>query len=232
MAWGCAPYCYIDCENLASLRLFTKLGFIKQSECSWQGYLKPSPSTVQVLCAEADDLPGILSLHKANHISSISASEAEREGFVTALYSLEELTAMNIDTCAIIAKDSLTNRVVGYALAVDKQSKLAKDHSLLGPLIAMIDQIEYCGVPLARQPYIVVGQFCIAKGYRGMGIAARIYEAFRRRYMKQFRFCVTDISARNPRSLKAHLKAGFQVLQRFTESDGSSWDIVLYDFFL
>lgn len=230
LKWGCAPYCYIDDSNSNSTQLFAKLGFVRERDCSWEGYIKPCPDSLRVLCAEPEDVLGIYNLHRENHVSNITAEEAEREGFVSALYSFEQLSEMNISSCGIIAKDPIVDRVVGYALAADKESLLVKNHILLGPLISIIDQIEYRGIPLRNVPYIIVGQLCVAKGYRGMGLVPRMYEAFRDRYSKRFRCCVTDISIKNPRSLRAHVKTGFQILKRFEDCNGSSWDVVLYDF--
>ena len=96
-SWGLAPYVFIDEENVHSKALFSKLGFIKQNLCTWEGYSRKNTentNSVIVCQAKQEDLKSMFVLHEANHISKLSSEEAEAEGFVTASYSIDDLQEM------------------------------------------------------------------------------------------------------------------------------------------
>ena len=76
--------------------------------------------------------------------------------------------------------------------------------------------------------YFFVGQLCVAKEYRGLGLVDRLYGHFREYLQDRYRHAVTDIAKANHRSLKAHLKVGFQVIHSI-EFEGLEWNIVLWD---
>lgn len=170
------------------------------------------------------ELNGIKTLQQQNLKSVLTADEAEAEGFVTAEYDVEYLHLMNERTPAIVAKDD--ERVVGYALATVKDVGLK--HDLLHDLFKTIDGIIYDGRRLSDTRYIVVGQLCVAKGYRGLGLVHEMYTAFRDVYASAYQFCITDVAENNPRSLKAHLKSGFKVIDTLRYG-GIGWHIVLWD---
>ena len=98
-SWGLAPYVFIDEENVHSKALFSKLGFIKQNLCTWEGYTRKNtentnPDGIVVCKAKLEDLKSMFVLHESNHISKLSSEEAEAEGFVTASYSIDDLQEM------------------------------------------------------------------------------------------------------------------------------------------
>jgi ribosomal protein S18 acetylase RimI-like enzyme len=99
---------------------------------------------------------------------------------------------------------------------------------LLQGLFNALEKIEYKNLPLKAVDYVVVGQLCVAKNYRGLGLVQKIYGHFRTELQSRYPFCITDVARANPRSLKAHLKTGFQVIDSvfYGEMD---WDIVLWD---
>lgn len=116
------------------------------------------------------ELEGILSLQRANVKSRITEMEANSEGFVTAQYDLDLLNAMHKESPSIIAKDG--DKVVGYALVTTK--KTMPNHPLLNDLLIVLEKIEYKGIYLQQVNYVVVGQLCVAKGYRGMGLVQKM----------------------------------------------------------
>jgi len=77
---------------------------------------------------------------------------------------------MNELTPAIIAKQS--NRVVGYVLATDKS--LLSEHPLLRDLSNQINKISLRNKTIEDFNYLVVGQLCVAKEFRGLGIAQQL----------------------------------------------------------
>lgn len=176
------------------------------------------------LVSEFSELEGIKTLQEENLKKNLSAIEAEAEGFVTAEYSIEFLQTLHEKSPPVIAKDG--SRVIGYALVAVKS--IRDQHALLADLFHSIDEIVYKGRQLKNTDYVVVGQLCIAKEYRGLGLVQLMYQHFRSTLSDRFEYCLTDIAYNNPRSLKAHLKNGFIVVDTL-HYGGISWDIVLWD---
>jgi GNAT superfamily N-acetyltransferase len=190
------------------------------------------------LAKSDDDLEGILQLHSANLRSNLSREEAIQEGFISAVYSMDDLRNMQEHTPAVIAKahaDNDSEIVVGYALAVDKNSSLRRNHPLLCDLFDSIDALDSSSVSLsggkggfADMKYVVVGQLCVAKGFRSQGVAQRMYAHFKATMSGTYQCCFTDVSSSNPRSLQTHLKAGFRVISQ-THYGDDTWNIVLWE---
>jgi len=173
---------------------------------------------------EFSELKGIRKLQEDNLKKNLPGDEAETEGFVTAEYSIEFLKTLHEAGPSVIAKDN--DRVVGYALVAAKSVR--HQHELLSDLFNCIDQITYHGFVLKNVKYVVVGQLCIAKNYRGLGLVQQMYQQFKKSLSGEYDCCITDVAENNPRSLKVHLKTGFQVIENFSYA-GSNWNIVLWD---
>lgn len=171
-----------------------------------------------------EELKGIILLQQQNLKNNISGTEAEKEGFLTAEYTLEYLKYLHKSHPSVIATEN--NAVVGYALAAEKTSGLK--HDLLADLILTVNNLEYKGQNLEKEDYIVVGQLCVGKAHRGKGLVSLMYNKFRASLQQQYRYCITDIAENNPRSLNAHLKTGFKVLDRLIYG-GIVWNIVIWD---
>lgn len=170
------------------------------------------------------EIIGIRDLQVLNLKQNITTEEAIDQGFLTASYSIEYLQEMNAASSAIIAKDG--DKVVGYALVATKD--IRNGHDLVESLFDSIDKSEYNGKLLRDVNYVLVGQLCVAKEYRGQNLVQKLYGHFRECLSKEFSYLVTDIAQANTRSLKAHKKRGFQVINKLMY-DGFEWDIVLWD---
>ncbi|HCL83584.1 MAG TPA: GNAT family N-acetyltransferase [Chitinophagaceae bacterium] len=173
---------------------------------------------------ELTELEGIRKLQEENLKKNLTGEEAASQGFVTAEYSIDFLKTLHEACPSIIAKED--DRVVGYALAALKSTR--HHHDLLGDLFNVIDQLVYHDLSFKDTRYVVVGQLCVAKGYRGLGLVQQMYQHFKTHLSGRFDYCITDVAQDNPRSLKAHLKTGFRVIDTLTYG-GFGWDIVLWD---
>ncbi|HWD88951.1 MAG TPA: GNAT family N-acetyltransferase [Mucilaginibacter sp.] len=170
------------------------------------------------------DFEQILSLQRTNHYTAISQEILDREGFVYAEHTLEQLKTMAEHSPQIIALAG--EKVVGYTLSM---TSAMKDHiSSLTPMFEQFDECIYKGKPLHDHPFVVGGQVCVAEGFRGMGVFAGLYHALAEQVNDKYRICVTEIARRNPRSLRAHQKMGFEVI-RIYSVQGETWDIVAWD---
>lgn len=182
-------------------------------------------SNLQVkLVTTPEEVISIKALQNLNLRVNISHEEAASEGFLTAAYTMEYLEAMNADAPSVIAKAG--DEVVGYAMVTTKA--LRDGHELMADLFNTIDRTPYKDCLLGEVDYVVVGQLCVAKAFRGMGLVQRMYNHFRDCYAGRYAYLVTDVAQANARSLKAHQKTGFQVIDTLTYG-GIGWDIVLWD---
>ncbi len=176
------------------------------------------------LVSELSELEGIKNLQEENLKRNLSEEEAEVQGFVTAEYSLGFLQTLHEQSPSVIALDEI--KVVGYALVALKS--IRDQHDLLSDLFDSIDKIKYKGQLLKNSNYVVVGQLCVAKDYRGRGLVQQMYQQFKTSLSVKFDYCLTDIAENNPRSLKSHLKTGFRIVDTL-HYGGIDWNIVLWE---
>lgn len=169
-----------------------------------------------------EDLEGILYLQAENHISNL---DDLNQGFVFARHSVDSLAKMHGFAPHVIAKDG--DIVAAYTLAMTEDTKF--DIPELIPMFDMLDQLEYDGKPLGDYRFLVVGQVCVGRDYRGMGIFDGCYQAYREVHSANFEMAVTEISALNGRSLRAHERLGFREIARYEGEDGQTWCIVVWD---
>lgn len=170
------------------------------------------------------DLQGIIDLQIENRETSISAEELRQEGFVTVVHTLELLRQMNTPFPHTIAKDG--DGVVAYVLTM--LPGMQTHIPILQPMFEQINSLSYQGDALKNVDYFVIGQCCVKKGYRGQGVFQGLYEKMRTYLSPHFKYAITEIATRNPRSIRAHEKAGFELIHEFEDAT-DHWVIVLWD---
>lgn len=173
---------------------------------------------------DANEIRAIRALQEKNLLKNLAGDDPANEGFLSAEYSIDFLTSMHALRPSIVAKDG--DIVAGYALVTLRD--VANQHPLLDDLFRTIDKTVYRNRPLRDTNFVVVGQLCVAREYRGQGLVQKMYGKFRDTLHDEFDYCITDVARANPRSLKAHIKTGFEVIDTLTYG-GISWDIVLWD---
>jgi RimJ/RimL family protein N-acetyltransferase len=125
----------------------------------------------------------------------------------------------------IIAKDG--ENIAGYLLAMTEHSKA--DIPVLVPMFEVFDEIVFKGKSVAEYKYIVVGQVCIGKAYRGQGLLDKCYAAYRDHFMSRYDFAITEIATSNQRSINAHKRIGFKEVHCYTDPQQTAWSIVIWD---
>ncbi len=182
---------------------------------------------IKITRASSDkDIRGVLSLQQKNLRKNLSDEVIASQGFVTVEHDFELLKKMTDLAPSIIAKDG--DEVVGYALVMLPESR--QDIPTLEGLFECIDTLEYKNKPLNSYNLVVIGQLCVAEKYRGMILVDKMYTHYKESLIGTYDMAVTDISSKNPRSLKAHQRVGFQVINRFFDKITSEeWDIVVWD---
>jgi GNAT superfamily N-acetyltransferase len=171
------------------------------------------------------ELAGILSLQKQNLATALTQEEIQSQGFVTVSHSYDVLHQLNEIEPHILAKED--DRVIAYLLAMTEQSQLLVP--VLQPMFDMFRTTGFAGKAVAGFHYLVVGQVCVDKAYRGKGILGQCYAFYRKTFQKEYDFAITEIAAHNLRSLAAHRRIGFQEIHRHLAPDGVNWVIVVWD---
>lgn len=171
------------------------------------------------------ELAEIVALQKKNLPANLTVAEMQEQGFVTVVHSLDDLKKMNLFEQHLVIKDNDT--VVGYLLAMTKKSEF--DIPVLIPMFKVFDKVSYQNKLLADYNFIVVGQVCIDKEYRGKGLLNESYQAYKKTFSSKYDFAITEIATANQRSLNAHKTAGFREVHQFTDINQIEWSIVLWD---
>lgn len=171
------------------------------------------------------DLEGIYALQKANLKKNLSEKEIERDGFVTVDHTWETLEKLNSIEPHVIAKDG--EEVIGYVLTMTKESRA--DIPILLPMFVEFDQLIYKGKSVSDYDYMVVGQACVHKNYRGQGVLANCFKVYKEEFANRYAFSITEIAANNQRSRKAHKKVGFEEVHFYTDSSQTEWVLVVWD---
>ncbi len=168
------------------------------------------------------DLQAILDLQQLNLPKNISTQEALEQGFLTVEHDLDTLAAMNDPYGHAIGKEG--EQLAGYALAMtrDYEDRI----TILAHFFALLDTLHWQGQSLQNIDYILMGQVCVAKEFRGQGVFGGLYRDLQVRMAPHFAVIVTEISERNTRSLRAHEKVGFEVIHEYRADDGEGWIVV------
>ncbi len=171
------------------------------------------------------DLLEILELQKINLPANLTGEEIQSQGFVTVSHNLEILKKMHEIEQSIVAKEN--DKVIAYLLAMTEKSK--SDIPILIPMFETFEKISYKGKPVSSYNYIVVGQVCVAKPYRGKAILDGSYAAYRERFRDKYDFAITEIVAKNMRSINAHRRIGFDEVYRYPAPENEEWSVMLWD---
>ncbi|MGB4957957.1 MAG: GNAT family N-acetyltransferase [Saprospiraceae bacterium] len=169
-----------------------------------------------------DELSQILALQQENMRLSKSPEVEQEQGFVTLQHDMDLLKEMNSYASHIIAKDG--EKVAGYALAMTKDFKELIPGLI--PMFNLMDSITVDGQLMSKFEYLVMGQVCVDIDYRGTGVFKGMYEYYFDYHKSKYEYVITDIAARNVRSIKAHFNVGFKEIHRFVEEGFEEWVVV------
>ncbi|RPI53030.1 MAG: GNAT family N-acetyltransferase [Acidobacteria bacterium] len=175
----------------------------------------------------AAEVQQILDLQARNLPASLSAEQMASQGFVTVRHDPAVLLRMNEAAPAAVAKAG--GQVVGYALVMPRE--FASDVPVLQPLFDMLGTLSWNGAPIhGNARWFVMGQICVADGYRGTGIFDGLYRTLTTTYRSRYDFTVTEVAERNARSLRAHERVGFRTLHTYPDATtGEVWRVIVLD---
>jgi GNAT superfamily N-acetyltransferase len=171
-----------------------------------------------------DELQQILLLQKENLRHKNDVEEEREQGFVTVQHDIELLTKMNQIAPHIIATDG--DNVIGYALAMTKHFR--DEIPVLHSMFVLLDDLMVEDKKLGTENFLVMGQICIDKNYRGKGIFQGLYAHYFQLYKPNYTYIITEVAERNVRSLQAHFKVGFKDVHRYDEPGFETWVVLMY----
>ena len=171
------------------------------------------------------ELEQIIDLQNRNHVNNLSAEQRQREGFVTLRHDMNLLNEISGQYHHVIARDG--HKVVGYALTMLKEYQHLIP-SLL-PMFERVNSLTLNETPINQLRYVMMGQICIDQEHRGRNIANGLYQKMKIALRPHFDMIVTEIATSNERSLLAHQKVGFKIIDQHLAENSEEWKIVAWD---
>jgi GNAT superfamily N-acetyltransferase len=172
----------------------------------------PRSHAITGLVESDTDLEEILALQRQNLEAAL---QDRRDGFVTVEHTLPILQAMHAIMPSVVARAD--GHVVAYALSMPRETR-----SLLPILAPMFERLDAL---LPAERFYVMGQVCVAPSHRGTGVFDALFRTHRERYAGRFDCLVTEIAVRNTRSMRAHERVGFELLERYRDAT-DDWALV------
>ena len=165
------------------------------------------------------ELEQILELQRANLAAALRPEQIADQGFVTVEHSLDLLRKMHAISPSMVAVDA--EAMAGYALVMPLECRAS-----IPILEPMFRRLESLGVFAER--FYVMGQICVAGRWRGQGVFDRLYEAHRRELRASYDSVVTEVAVRNQRSMRAHARVGFAIIDRYRDAT-DEWAVLRWD---
>jgi creatinine amidohydrolase/Fe(II)-dependent formamide hydrolase-like protein len=158
------------------------------------------PLRVEYRRATAEDIPAILEIQAANHISNLPVEE-RKQGFLSALFTPEQVAELAADLGIMVAVNK--NSVLGFLCA------FRRDFNHGSPVIAgMLETFDaacFEGERLSAYDVYIYGPVCITAAHRGRGVLKGLYDAQKKDLAGRFDAGVAFVSRDNPHSLRAHV---------------------------
>ncbi|WP_435261095.1 GNAT family N-acetyltransferase [Tenacibaculum sp. nBUS_03] len=165
------------------------------------------------------ELEQILALQSKNIPINLTEVDKKEQGFVTVQHDLRILRRMHNVHAHSIATSG--GDVIGYALSMSKQFR--GDIPVLTPMFTEIDSSRK-----SKSNYIIMGQVCVDRAYRGKGVFRGLYAKMRDTFTAKYDCIITEIDALNIRSINDHKAIGFEELVRY-DCNNKIWVVVYMD---
>lgn len=198
--------------------------------------------TYTITTLKKENILLLLALQQENLKRNLDAETIESQGFVSFVYSPDDIKGMMHDEPQIIAVDG--DEIVGYALTASLE--YAQTVDLLRPLVEKSKTLIYNDTSLLPRSalsdshatirndgltYYIMGQVCVKAGYRGIGIFDALYHGHKEYLSAKYDGVITEIATENKRSLAAHRRVGFTTIYKYyDEFSQKDWEIVLWMF--
>ncbi len=184
-----------------------------------------NPIDLKMNVATLADIDDVLALQSKYHIASI-AEEDKSSGFVTTLFTPDQLTALIQDEAGLFV-GRVDGRLVSYVMAASWG--YWSQWPMFAHMIKSLHQLNFLGQQLSTENSYQYGPVCVDKPFRGSGVLAQIFDFAREKMAARYPILVTFVNKINTRSFVAHTqKLGLQVIQEF-EFNGNQYHELVYD---
>ena len=171
------------------------------------------------------DLKAIKKLQSLNTMEALSSEDRISEGFVTCIYDTRMLKTMCGAWKHVLAWDAQV--LSGYALCM--LGSTIESYPILQTMVEQFKVQSWRNRLIIDCDFVVVGQVCVAKGYRKQGVLQAMYAQLQEQFKETFELLITEIDSKNIPSLGAHLRYGFEEIIRYKEQNGRTWVIVGFE---
>lgn len=150
--------------------------------------------------ALAADYPAIVELNAANFFANLS-EEDRADGFLSALFSLEQTAAMaeDLGTTVVVVDGRLAGFLCAFRNDFDHGSPV------VAKMIESYDRLSFDGKLLSSYKSYAYGPVCIDRGHRRHGLLRGLFEAQKREFAGRFEVGVALIALSNQHSMNAHV---------------------------
>jgi predicted GNAT superfamily acetyltransferase len=157
-------------------------------------------SAIEYRRALPPDYPAIVRLNSANFIANLFVAE-RADGFLSALFTLEQTSAMaeDLGTTVAIVDGTLAGFLCAFRNDFDHGSPV------VAKMIESYDRFRFEGRLLSGYNTYAYGPVCIDRRFRRKGLLRGLYEAQKRELAGKFEVGVALIARTNPHSLDAHV---------------------------
>jgi hypothetical protein len=178
---------------------------------------------VQIEKAQPRDYDDILELQERYYIANLPP-EKRRDGFLSAGFTLSQITAMAQDLGIVVARTEC--KTVAYMCA--SRIELTPRPPILDALFKSLEGATFRGKPLSEARIFVYGPVCIDEKCRGAGLLKRMFDRFKVSLADDFDVGVAFIAADNPRSLAAHVRGLLMDKLALFEYDGKGYHAIVF----
>ena len=173
--------------------------------------------------SHAGEIEQILALQARNLASALAPETLLEQGFLTVQHDPAVLLRMNQAYPSVIAKAGDT--LAGYCLVMPRE--FGVEVPVLAPLFNLLSGLSWRGQPLSRLRWFVMGQICVAEAFRGQGVFDGMYQKLFAVCRPDFDLVLTEVAARNKRSLRAHQRVGFEAIHIYPDAlSGETWHVI------
>ena len=147
------------------------------------------------------DYAAIGQLNSANYIANLSEDE-RRDGFLSAVFSLEQTAAMAEDLGTTVA--IVEGELVGFLCAFRNDF----DHGspVVAKMIESYERLSFRGKRLNAYNSYAYGPVCIARAHRRKGLLRGLFQEQKRELAGRFEIGVALIARTNQHSFDAHVQ--------------------------
>jgi hypothetical protein len=157
-------------------------------------------SSNQFRRAGAGDYASVVRLNAENFIANLSAEE-RRDGFLSAVFTVDQVAAMAEDLGIMVACDN--DEVVGFVCAF--RNDFNHGSPVVAKMIESYDRLSFEGRLLNTYKSYAYGPVCIDRAHRRKGLLRGLFEEQKRELAGRFEVGVALIARSNQHSMDAHV---------------------------